>query len=57
MTTNVAEIRKAAICIYIAVEETVAKDIARILNGAADMIEQLQLDLAKTNRSNPNDKS
>ncbi len=38
---TVPELRKAAKCIYIAVEEPVADDIARLLNGAADSIEEL----------------
>lgn len=38
---QVHEIRKCATCVYLACEEPVANDIARILNGAADTIEAL----------------
>lgn len=45
MDTN--ELRRAGRCVYIAVEETVAADLARLLNGSADEIERLQAENEK----------
>lgn len=39
---NTNELRKAARCVFLAVDEIVAQDLADKLNGAADMIDELQ---------------
>ena len=39
---NTVELRKAAKCVFLATNETVAQDLADKLNGAANMIEALQ---------------
>lgn len=39
---SVANLRKASVAIYIAVEEPVAKDISNLLRWAADEIERLE---------------
>jgi len=39
---NVADLRKAAKCVFLAVDEVVAQDLADKLNGAAALIEELQ---------------
>lgn len=39
---SVEELRKAAECVYTLTEEDVAKDLCLKLNGAANLIEELQ---------------
>lgn len=45
--SSIDELRKAAKCVYIATEEAVADDLARILNAAADRIAELEAENGK----------
>jgi len=48
---DIAELRKASSAIYLACHEDVAKDVSRILTGAADAIEHLRVALHKSEAS------
>lgn len=49
-SNQIAELRKAATCVYIAVEEGVAKDLSRVFSAAAQTIHDQSAALAERDR-------